>query len=190
MSSTAVRTERAVAEVACARLAGVAAPRVLIGGLGMAFTLRAALDSLPATASVTVVEMNPVVERWCRGPLAEMTRYALQDPRTTLVLGDVAQAIAASRPPNLWHAIVLDLYEGPHAATQTPGDPFYGMGALTITRRALVPGGCLSVWSEDPDSAFEARLTKVGFTTVPVPPPKSGPRHVVYLAVNPGTLPR
>ncbi len=190
MSSTAVRTERAVAEVACARLAGVAAPRVLIGGLGMAFTLRAALDALPAEARVTVVELNPVVERWCRGPLAPMTGFPLNDPRTTLVVGDVAAAIASTRAPALWHAIVLDLYEGPHAATQTPGDPFYGMAALTLSRRALVPGGCLSVWSEDPDSAFEARLSKVGFTRVAVPPPKSGPRHVVYLAVNPGSLPR
>lgn len=182
MSSTATRTERAVAEVACRRLSSVPEPRVLIGGLGMGFTLRAALDALPARARVTVVEMNPVVERWCRGPLAALTGDALADPRTTLVLGDVAVAIAETRPPSLWQAIVLDLYEGPHAATQTRDDPFYGPRALARTRSALVPGGLLSVWSEDPDAAFERRLSAAGFTTERTPRPVSGPRHVIYLA--------
>ncbi len=180
MSSTATRTERAVAEEACKRLGGVPAPRVLIGGLGMAFTLRAALDALPASASVTVVEMNPVVERWCRGPLAETTGRPLDDPRTTLVLGDVAAVIA--RPPAPLDAIILDLYEGPHAATQSREDPFYGPAALQRTRAALRPGGILAVWSEDPDAAFEARLGRAGFVSERVPPPPSGPRHVVYVA--------
>ncbi|MDP2305258.1 MAG: spermidine synthase [Pseudomonadota bacterium] len=182
MSSTAVRTERAVAEVACSRLTSIAAPRVLIGGLGMAFTLRAALDSLPAAAQVTVVEMNPVVEGWCRGPLAEMTGRALEDPRTTLVIGDVAQVIATSRAPALWHAIILDLYEGPHTITQSLDDPFYGARALTVSRRALLPGGYFTVWSEERDPEFEERLLTVGFKTERVPPPPSGPRHHVYLA--------
>jgi len=180
MSSTATRTERAVAEEACKRLGSVPAPRVLIGGLGMAFTLRAALDALPATASVTVVEMNPVVERWCRGPLAEMTGRPLDDPRTTLVLGDVAAVIAHPSAP--FDAIVLDLYEGPHAATQSREDPFYGPAALQRTRAALRSGGILAVWSEDPDAAFEARLGRASFVSERVPPPASGPRHVVYVA--------
>jgi spermidine synthase len=188
MSSTAVRTERAVAEAACRRVTTFPAPRVLIGGLGMAFTLRAALDSLPKSAQVTVVEMNPVVERWCRGPLAEMTGHPLDDPRTTLVIGDVAKAIAATRAPALWHAIVLDLYEGPHDATQDLDDPFYGPRALALSRRALMPGGVLAVWSEDPDKAFEERLATAGFKTERVPPPPSGPKHVVYLAKVPGAV--
>ncbi len=186
MSSTAVRTERAVAEVACRRIAGIPAPRVLIGGLGMGFTLRAALDSLPADAQVTVVEMNPVVERWCRGPLALLTDDALNDPRCTLVLGDVAVAIAETRPPRLWHAIVLDLYEGPNEATQSLDDPFYSASALTLTRRALLPGGVLAVWSEESAPVFEQRLSTVGFTTERAPPPPSGPKHVIYLARAPG----
>lgn len=181
MSSTATHTERAVAEAACRRL-GVPAPRVLIGGLGMAFTLRAALDSLPPAASVTVVELNPVVERWCRGPLAPMTGHPLDDPRTTLVMGDVAAVIAKTPPATPWDAVVLDLYEGPHAATQGREDPFYGPAALQRTRSALRPGGILAVWSEDPDAAFEARLGRAGFVAERLPPPRSGPRHVVYLA--------
>ncbi len=186
MSSAAVHTERTVAEAACRRLAGIQAPRVLIGGLGMGFTLRAALDALAADAHVTVVEMNPVVERWCRGPLAVLTDNALGDPRVTLILGDVARAIADTRSDTRWDAIVLDLYEGPHAATQTADDPFYGPRALAFTRRALAPNGYLAVWSEDPDIAFERRLSTAGFTPERVPPPPNGPRHVVYLARAPG----
>lgn len=182
MSSTAAHTERAVAVAGCRPLAGVRAPRVLIGGLGMGFTLRAALDHLPADAQVTIVELNPVVERWCRGPLAILTGDALADPRVTLVLGDVSRVIAKAPKSERWNAIVLDLYEGPHAATQQIDDPFYGVAALAFSRAALVPGGYLAVWSEEPDAAFERRLGTSGFTTERVPPPPSGPRHVVYLA--------
>ena len=185
MSSTAVLTERAVAELACRKLAGARAPRVLIGGLGMGFTLRAALDALPAEAQVTVAELNPVVEAWCRGPLAGLTDDALADPRTRLVLGDVAALIAKTPSSARWHAVILDLYEGPHAATQAAEDPFYGPAALRRTKDALVPGGVLTVWSEDPDTAFERRLSRAGFVTERAPPPKSGPRHVVYLARKP-----
>jgi spermidine synthase len=190
MSSAEHRTERTVAEVACARLTGIAAPRVLLGGLGMGFTLRAALDSLPAAAQATVVEMNPVIERWCRGPLALLTNNVLDDPRVTLVMGDVAKQIRVAKAPALWHAIVLDLYEGPHAATQTLEDPFYGYNALTLSKRALLPGGILAVWSEERDKAFEERLATVGFTTERVPPPTSGPRHIVYLAKAGGPPPK
>jgi spermidine synthase len=183
MSSTAVHTERAVATEACARLTGLKAPRVLIGGLGMGFTLRAALDALPAEAHVTIVEMNPVVERWCRGPLAALTDEALSDLRVTLVMGDVSRVIRDARPP-LWDAIVIDLYEGPHAATQTLDDPFYGEVALAFTKRALRPGGWFAVWSEEKDTAFAKRLREAGFAPERVPPPPNGPRHVVYLGRN------
>ncbi len=185
MSSNEVRTERMVAWVACASLAGVKAPRVLIGGLGMAFTLRAALDVLPADAQVTTVELNPVVERWCRGPLAARNAHPLDDPRSTVVIGDAAAAIAATPPTKRWHAIVLDLYAGPNQATQGRDDPFYSATALAITKRALLPGGALSVWSEEPDAAFEARLGRAGFISERVPRPESGPRHVVYVARTP-----
>ena len=179
MSSGAVHTEREVATVACARCGP--SPRVLIGGLGMGFTLRAALDALPADAAVTVVELNPVVERWCRGPLAALTGNSLDDPRCTLILGDVAAAIRDAGGP-VWSAIVLDLYEGPHAATQGIDDPFWGRAALSWTKRALAPGGVFTVWSEEPDAAFERRLGQAGFTWERLPPPPHGPRHVVYVA--------
>lgn len=187
MSSTAFRSEIAVAEVACRPLASVKAPRVLIGGLGMGFTLRAALDCLPADAQVTVAELHAGVAAWCRGPLADVTARSVEDPRVKIVVGDVAKVIASeATAAQKRHAIVLDLYEGPHAATQGREDPFYGTRALRLTRAALVPGGLLSVWSEDPDSAFENRLVVEGFTVQRADTGRGGRRHAVYLARAPG----
>ncbi len=186
MSSTAFQSEVAVAEVACRPLTRTVAPRVLIGGLGMGFTLRAALDCLPADAEVTVAELNPQVEHWCRGPLADLTQRSVEDPRVKVAVADVAGLIAAAATaPSKLHAIVLDLYEGPHAATQGRDDPFYGTRALRNTRSALVPGGWLSVWSEDPDAAFEQRLKAEAFLVERADTGRGGRRHAVYLARTP-----
>lgn len=179
MSSMAHLTEAAVAEMACAEVARRERPRVLIGGLGMGFTLRAALDALPRNGRVVVAEINEAVVRWCRGPLAHLTGYAARDPRAKIVLKDVAEVIADVEP---FDAIILDLYEGPRSATQGREDPFYGPAALQRTREALTRGGVLAVWSEDPDSAFEKRLRQGGFEVERRKPGKGGPRHTVYLA--------
>ncbi len=181
MSSTAFRSELAVAELACKPLAAAPQPRVLIGGLGMGYTLRAALDALPVTAEVTVAELNDQVVKWCQGPLAPLTDRALEDPRTRLHVGDVAALIGRERAR--WDAIVLDLYEGPHAASQTADDPFWGRGALQRTHAALVPGGLLTVWAEDFDPPFVKRLETCGFGSIQVHHPgKGGRRHTVYAA--------
>lgn len=184
MTSLARRSELALGELGCRRAARLGAPRVLLGGLGMGYTLRAALDTLPAGARIEVVELNPVVEGWCRGPLAHLTGAALEDPRVALSLGDVAQALAA-RPPASLEAILLDLYEGPHFATQGARDPFYGDRALARARRSLTPGGTLAVWSEEPDRPFEARLDRAGFRWERTRPGHGGRRHAVYLAEAP-----
>lgn len=178
MSSMAHLTEVAVAETACREVARRETPRVLIGGLGMGYTLRAALDSLPKTARVEVAEINEVVVRWCRGPLAGLTGNALKDPRARVVMEDVALVIGRGG----FDAIILDLYEGPREAAKAEGDPFYGREALRRTREALTPGGVFAVWSEDPDAAFEKRLRSAGFDIERSKPGKGGPRHVVYLA--------
>lgn len=178
MSSMAHLTEVAVAEMACREVAGREKPRVLIGGLGMGYTLRAALDSLPKTARVVVAEINEVVVRWCRGPLAGLTNNALRDPRASVVLEDVARVIERGG----FDAIILDLYEGPREAARAEGDPFYGREALRRTRDALTPRGVFAVWSEDPDAAFEKRLRAAGFDVERRKPGKGGPRHAVYLA--------
>jgi spermidine synthase len=178
MSSMAHLTEVAVAEMACREVARREKPKVLIGGLGMGYTLRAALDSLPRSARVVVAEINEAVVRWCRSLLAGLTGNALKDPRASVVMEDVAQVIARGG----FDAIILDLYEGPREATRAEGDPFYGREALRRTREALNPGGVFAVWSEDPDAAFEKRLRAAGFQVERRKPGKGGPRHAVYLA--------
>ncbi len=179
MTSNNRRSEQALATLACQGLAAPR-PRVLIGGLGMGYTVRAALDALPATAEVVVAELTPEIEAWCRGPLAPLTGAALDDPRARVVIGDVARVIADA-PRGHYHAILLDLYEGPHAATQRTDDPFSGKAALAASRAALAAGGVLAVWSEDPDDAFARRLANAGFE-VEVRRLGKPRRHVVYLA--------
>ena len=179
MTSNDRRSEQALATLACQALAAPR-PRVLIGGLGMGYTVRAALDALPAAAELVVAELTPEIEAWCRGPLAPLTGAALDDPRVRVVIGDVARTIAGA-PRGHYDAILLDLYEGPHAATQRTDDPFYGRAALAASRAALASGGVLAVWSEDPDDAFARRLATAGFE-VEVHRLGKPRRHVVYLA--------
>ncbi len=178
MTSNDRRSEQALATLACRALPGPRR-RVLIGGLGMAYTVRAALDVLPPRAEVVVAELTPAIEAWCRGPLAGLTGRALDDPRVRVVIGDVARMIAEA-PPGRYDAILLDLYEGPHAATQRADDPFYSRAALDRTHAALAAGGAFAVWSEEPDDAFAQRFARAGFTveTHRLGKPK---RHVVYL---------
>jgi spermidine synthase len=178
MTSNDRRSEQALATLACRAIAAPR-PRVLIGGLGMAYTVRAALDALPAAAELVVAELTPAIAAWCRGPLAPLTGAALDDPRVEVVIGDVAQLIADA-PRGRYHAILLDLYEGPHAATQRGDDPFYSRAALARTRDALAPGGVFAVWSEDPDPPFAQRFAAAGFdvATHRLGKPR---RHVVYL---------
>jgi spermidine synthase len=179
MNSASRRSEEALATLACAHLKTAPSPRVLIGGLGMAFTLRAALDCLPASARVVVAELNADIVEWCKGPLAASTGNAIGDPRVQLELGDVAAVIATAQPGS-YDAIVLDLYEGPNAATQRGDDPCYGRAALDRQFRALSPAGVLAVWSEDADAAFAKRMS-AKFSTVMHRIGGGGRRHVVYV---------
>ena len=134
MTSEAHRSETDLAKLTSAALGDLPRPRVLIGGLGMGYTLRAALDCLPPGARITVAELNPVVVTWCSGPLAVLTKGATSDRRVTIVVADVARVIADARPGS-FDAIVLDLYEGPHQANNRAHDPFYGLAALKRRRR-------------------------------------------------------
>ena len=182
MTSAARRSEEELARLACAAIAGRRAPVVLVGGLGMGFTLRAALDALPADARVIVAELNADVVAWCRGPLAAVTNDALGDPRVSVEIVDVARRIADA-PARSFDAIVLDLYEGPNAATQDANDPFYGAAALARSRAALEKGGVLAVWSEDPDAAFARRFAGAGFEVGTHRAGKGGRTHLIYLGV-------
>jgi len=184
MNSSANRSELALGELACRAVADRRSPRVLIGGLGMALTLRASLDALPAAARVIVAELNPVVVSWCRGPLAVLTERAVDDQRVAVVLDDVSRMIstAAQAANDKFDGIVIDLYEGPHAKTDARSDPFYGSIALRNTYDALSPDGIFAVWGEAPDRAFEKRLETAGFAFERLRPGRGGLRHVVYLA--------
>lgn len=157
-------------------------PRVLVGGLGMGCTLRAALDALPDDATVHVVELEPAVVEWCRGPLAPLTDAAVLDPRVSVEIGDVAAAIsrsAASR--SRFDAILLDLFEGPDEKGQRDV-AIFGRRGLAHTRGALSAGGLYAVWSERPGPAFEKRLVRAGFRFECRRPGKGGLRHAVYVA--------
>jgi spermidine synthase len=178
MTSNDRRSEQALATLACQALAGPT-PRVLIGGLGMAYTVRAALDALPAGAEIVVAELTPAVVDWCRGALAPLTGAAVLDPRVRVVIGDVAREIALA-PRGHHDAIILDLYEGPHAATQRADDPFYGRAALRRCHAALAGDGVLAVWSEEPDEAFARRFAAAGFDVATHRLGKTR-SHIVYL---------
>jgi spermidine synthase len=184
MNGAAHRSEAALAELACRPIAGLPRPRVLIGGLGMGYTLRAALGVLPRRASITVAEIDPVIVEWCRGPLAAAAGWAMDDPRVAIEIGDVAAAIARATAVGGggFDAILLDLYEGPRTAAHGRDDPLYGRAALARVRAALNPGGVFAVWSEEPDAAFEGRLDAAGFTWERRRPGRGGPRHTLYLA--------
>ncbi|MGH0034792.1 MAG: spermidine synthase [Myxococcota bacterium] len=182
MNSRAGRSEIALAELACGAIADRPAPRILIGGLGMAITARAALDALGPDAHVDVAEIEPIIVDWCRGPLAVVSDDALADPRLAVDVTDVAEKIASTGLRDPYDAILLDLLEGPHAGTDAEDDPLYGRSALARTRDALAPGGVLAVWSEDPDRGFEARLRALGLELELHRPGRGGRRHAVYLA--------
>jgi len=183
MNSAASRSEVALARIACAELGERAAPRVLIGGLGMGCTLRAALDALPRGACVVVAELHEMMLRWCQGPLAALTNRAVFDPRVSVRIADVADVIreAAASADARFDAILLDLYEGPHPASQPKGHPHYGAAALARARAALRAGGVLAIWSEDPDALFERALDRAGFRARRERP-RGGRRHAVYVA--------
>ncbi|HUG62034.1 MAG TPA: hypothetical protein VMP03_09315 [Methylomirabilota bacterium] len=188
MNSRLSGSEEALASMTCARIAGRPAPRILIGGLGMGFTLRAALADLPRDGEVVVAELVPAVVAWARGPMAELFAGSLDDPRVRIEVGDVGRVIQAGRAS--YDAILLDVDNGPDGLTTPSNDALYGPAGLAAAFGALRPGGVLSVWSSGPDRGFTARLRNSGFetedVTVRAGGRRGGARHVIWLATRPG----
>lgn len=186
MNSMTHRSEAALGALACRGLATLPRPRVLVGGLGMAYTLRAVLDALPASAAVTVAELNPVIVAWCRGPIADLTARAVDDPRVTVAITDFADALreAAGSAQRL-DAVVIDLYVGPDDDTRA-ADPLYGTRACQQAFTALRPGGVFAVWAEAYHESYAKRLGAAGFDVAYERPAKGNRRFVVYLATKPG----
>ncbi|TGQ67391.1 hypothetical protein EN829_023765 [Mesorhizobium sp. M00.F.Ca.ET.186.01.1.1] len=185
MNSRLSGSEQALARLSCDRIAGRRHPRILIGGLGMGFTLRAALAELPDDAGVTVAELVPAVVAWARGPMAGIFAGSLDDPRVAIREADVGQVIRSE--PAAWDAILLDVDNGPEGIVHKGNDALYRLAGLTATRAALRPGGVLAVWSQGPDAGFTRRLKQAGFAVEEVNTRangKRGARHVIWIASN------
>ena len=186
MSTWAHQSEDALAELACRKIAGRVQPRVLIGGLGMGFTLAAALRHLGAEAEVVVAELVPGVVAWNRGVLGKYAGHPLRDERATVREGDVAKLLRAQR--QAYDAILLDVDNGPEGLTRKANDDIYGIDGLRAARAALRPGGVLAVWASGPNRQFANRLNDTGFivdeVNVRANGKRGGARHVIWIATN------
>lgn len=193
MSSRMHGSEEALAAFACERARTLPAPTVLIGGLGMGFTLRATLDLLPADAAVTVAELQPAVADWNRGPLGPLAGHPLRDRRVRLENRDVVAVLRSGA--RRFDVAILDVDNGPDAFTTSANAQLYGDAGLASIRAALRPGGVLAVWSAWEDRKFEQRLRYGGFTVrverVRARLKKGGPRHTIFLGtISSYTAPR
>ena len=184
MSTRRSGSEIALATQSYQRIAGVKRPRILIGGYGMGFTLRAALAVLPADAEIVVAELIPQVVAWARGPLAAIFAGCLDDPRLTIREADVVGAIREGR--GHYDAILLDVDNGPDGLVREDNNRLYSKRGLAAAKAALRPGGVLAVWSAGKDPAFNARLKKAGFVVdevgVRARSNGKGPMHVIWFA--------
>lgn len=186
MNSRLGGSEEALAALALARLGARPAPRLLIGGLGMGFTLRAAQAAAPADARLIVAEIVPEMVVWASGHMAEVFGDCLVDPRVSVRTADVGEAIAEA--PAAYDAILLDVDNGPDALTRADNGALYGDAGLRAAHRALTAGGVLAVWSAAPDQGFSRRLSRCGFAatahTVRAGRTRRGARHTIWTAMR------
>jgi spermidine synthase len=186
MNSRRSGSEEALATVACERIKACVRPRVLIGGLGMGFTMRAALAVLGPEARVIVAELVPAVVAWARGPMAEIFGSSLSDPRASIREADVGELIR--QDPSGFDAILLDVDNGPAGVTRKANDRLYDMDGLSAAYAALRPAGVLGLWSSGPDRDFTARLRRTGFSVDQIRARANGARggawHVIWIATR------
>lgn len=183
MNSRQHGSEEQLAELALARLGALAGVSILVGGLGMGFTLRAVLDLLPADTRVTVAELVPQVVQWNRAHLGDLAGDPLADTRVTVVVRDVAELLRASNAT--FDVVLLDTDNGPEGTTTGDNEWLYGSAGLGTIRAALKPGGVLAVWSVFPSESFTRRLGKAGFDADVKhvrSRGKKGNRHVIWVA--------
>ena len=187
MSSRMHGSEEALAAFGCRNARTREAPCVLVGGLGMGFTLRATLDLLPRDATVVVAELVPAVVEWNRGPLGPLADYPLKDARVQVEIGDVAATVRASR--DRFDAMLLDVDNGPAAFTTDFNGRLYANDGVAAARAALKPGGTLAVWSAWEDRKFEQRLRYAGFAVsvehVRARLKQGGPYHTIFVGRAP-----
>jgi spermidine synthase len=184
MSSRMSGSETALGAMTCARLRDPGKARILIGGYGMGFTLRATLKALGPAARVIVAELVPGIIEWARGPMAAMTGDCLEDPRVEVRIDDVARLIDAGK--GSYDAVLLDVDNGPDGLTRDSNDSLYSMRGLEAARAALRPGGVLAIWSAGADAAFTKRLKQIGFAVdevrVRARENGKGPIHTIWFA--------
>ena len=183
MSTRTHGSADALAELTCPEVAGRIRPRVLIGGLGVGFTLAAALRHLGPDAEVVVAELVPAVVEWNRGPLGEHAGHPLRDKRVTVEEVDVSLVLRAGG--RSFDAILLDVDNGPEGLTQKSNDWLYSKAGLNVSYRALRPKGVFAVWSAGSDRGFTKRLGKAGFEVEEVPVRAhlgKGARHLIWVA--------
>ena len=186
MSSRLSATEQALATIACDRIKTREAPRILIGGLGMGFTMRAALIVLGARAEIVTAELVPAVVAWARGPMSEISGNNLTDRRVRIHEGDVGDLIRAGNGD--YDAILLDVDNGPEGMTRKSNDRLYDVKGLRAAYAALRAGGVLGVWSSNPNPKFTERLRQSGFSADEIPlrakGPRGGARHMLWMAMR------
>jgi spermidine synthase len=186
MNSRLSGSEAALATLAAKKLEAVAKPHVLIGGLGMGFTLRAALGAFGSRAQIVQVELVPAVVAWSRGPMAEIFGESLSDPRVSIREADVTEIIRSHRLK--FDAILLDVDNGPEGLTRKANDALYSSTGLEAAHTALRPGGVLAVWSSGPNPAFAKRLRGARFevneVNVRATGKGGGARHVIWIATK------
>ncbi len=183
MNSRKHGSEDALGSIPCKRLRRDSPARVLIGGLGMGFTLAAALKNLGDSAEVTVAELIPEVVEWNRGPLGKCSGYPLNDPRSRVQVADVAAVMRRQR--GYFDVIALDVDNGPEGLTTERNDWIYDVEGIVAAQQALRPGGWLAYWSAGPDSAFSDRLRQCGLSAEEIPVRahgSKGARHLIWLA--------
>jgi spermidine synthase len=192
MNSRLSGSEQALATLACKKLASrktpLSSPHILIGGLGMGFTLRVALEGVGPQATLTVAELVPAVIAWAQGPMREVFGSCLSDPRVRVFEGDVGHLIRF--PTTRYDAILLDVDNGPEGLTRKANDSLYDGEGLNAAYTVLNPGGVLTVWSSGPDPRFTQRLRKAGFVVEEVPVrahsttggKAHGARHMIWVA--------
>ncbi len=188
MSNRLSATEQALATIACDGLRAAKQPRILIGGLGMGFTLRAALKILSPHARIAVAELVPAVVKWARGPMAEIFAGCLEDSRVTIHETDVGELIRAGKLA--YDAILLDVDNGPEGLSRVANDALYDDKGLRAAHAALRAGGVLAIWSSAPHAEFAARLRKTKFAVKEIPirakGPRGGAQHLMWTATRAG----
>lgn len=183
MSNRMHGSEEALATFGLKTLPSPRDPRVLVGGLGMGYTLRATLNHLPSAAVVDVAELMPAIVEWNRGPLGPLAEHPLQDRRANVIVGDVAKTLRSNRAA--YDAILLDVDNGPAAFTTDFNGGLYDNAGVANAKAALKPGGTLAVWSAWDDRKFEQRLRYAGFAVsvehVRARLKQGGPYHTIFI---------